>query len=66
MTDRSMREIDRWAEKQLTEGDVSDVDLTSKEARVVRKWDMIKQGIKPNESLSGEEREILRDVAERT
>ncbi|WP_122090364.1 hypothetical protein [Halalkalicoccus subterraneus] len=66
MTDLSKREIDSWIGKQLSEGDVSEVDLTSEEARVVRKWDMVQQGIKPNESLSVKERETLRDVVERS
>ena len=66
MTERSKREIDSWVDQQLTETDTSDVDLSSEEARVVRKHDMIQQGMKPDDSLTSEERGTLRRVATRS
>ena len=66
MSDRSKREIDSWVSKQLSEGDVSDVNLNNEEARVIRKWDMIQQGVRADESLTVEERETLRQIANRS
>ena len=66
MTDRSKREIDSWVSKQLSESDVSEVNLSNEEARVTRKWDMIQQGIRSDESLTIDEKETLRRVANRS
>lgn len=66
MTDRSKREIDSWVSKQLSESDVSEVNLSNEEARVTRKWDMIQQGIRSDESLRVDEKETLRRVANRS
>lgn len=66
MTERSKREIDRWAEENLS-GDVeADADLSDEEARIVRKYDMIRQGIRPDQSLTVEEQNVLRRVATRS